>query len=99
MVELACVVPPVSPGLPAAARFATEAKRDEDMRRLTTIPGVSAITAATIKALVPDPGGVQIGPPLRCLGGISTEAPFQRRQGDWCDSRSADCAMIGHDRG
>ncbi|WP_038954094.1 IS110 family transposase, partial [Bradyrhizobium japonicum] len=34
-----------------------EAKRDEDMRRLTTIPGVGAITAATIKALVPDPGG------------------------------------------
>ncbi|TWB53188.1 transposase IS116/IS110/IS902 family protein [Rhizobium sp. ERR 922] len=34
-----------------------EAKRDKDMRRLTTIPGVGAITAATIKALVPDPGG------------------------------------------
>lgn len=34
-----------------------EAKLDEDMRRLTTIPGVGAITAATIKALVPDPGG------------------------------------------
>jgi transposase len=30
-----------------------EAKHDEDMRRLTTIPGVSAITAAaTIKALL-----------------------------------------------
>ena len=28
----------------------TEAKRDEDMRRLTTIPGVGAITAATIKS-------------------------------------------------
>jgi transposase len=34
-----------------------EAKHDENMRRLTTIPGVGAITAATIKALVPDPGG------------------------------------------
>ncbi|EHK55637.1 IS110 family transposase [Allomesorhizobium alhagi] len=33
------------------------ARRDEDMRRLTTIPGVGAITAATIKALVPDPNG------------------------------------------
>jgi hypothetical protein len=32
-----------------------EAKNDEDMRRLTTIPGPH--TAATIKALVPDPGG------------------------------------------
>jgi len=29
-----------------------EAKRDEDMRLLTTIPGVGAITAATVKALV-----------------------------------------------
>jgi len=35
----------------------TAAKCDADMRRLTTIPGVGAITAATIKALVPDPGG------------------------------------------
>ena len=34
-----------------------EAKRDEDMRRLVTIPGVGAITAASIKALVPDPDG------------------------------------------
>ncbi len=34
-----------------------EAKTDGDMRRLTTIPGVGAITAATVKALVPDPGG------------------------------------------
>lgn len=33
------------------------AKRDEETRRLTTIPGVGAITAASIKALVPDPGG------------------------------------------
>jgi len=39
----------------------TEAKRDEDMRRLTTIPGVGAITAATIKSLVPDPGGFRSG--------------------------------------
>lgn len=34
-----------------------EAKVDEDMRRLVTIPGIGAITAATIKALVPDPDG------------------------------------------
>ena len=33
------------------------AKNDEVMRRLTTVPGVGAITAASIKALVPDPGG------------------------------------------
>lgn len=30
-----------------------ETKHDEDMRRLTTIPGVGAITAATIKARIP----------------------------------------------
>ena len=38
-----------------------EAKRDEDMRRLTTIPGVGAITAAHVKALVPDPDGFKSG--------------------------------------
>jgi transposase len=38
-----------------------ESKRDEDMRRLTTIPGVGPIIAATIKALVPDPGGFTSG--------------------------------------
>jgi hypothetical protein len=32
-----------------------EAKRDEDMRRLAMIPGVVAIIAASIKALIPDP--------------------------------------------
>lgn len=38
-----------------------EAKRDPDMRRLATIPGVGPITAASIKALVPDPGGFKSG--------------------------------------
>jgi transposase len=38
-----------------------DAKRDEDMRRLTTIPGVGAIIAASIKALVPDPDGFKSG--------------------------------------
>nr|WP_245431746.1 IS110 family transposase [Mesorhizobium atlanticum] len=38
-----------------------EAKREEDMRRLTTIPGVGAITAASVKALIPDPGGFKSG--------------------------------------
>ncbi|HEY6870746.1 MAG TPA: IS110 family transposase, partial [Novosphingobium sp.] len=33
------------------------AKRDPDAQRLATIPGVGAITAASIKALVPDIGG------------------------------------------
>lgn len=38
-----------------------EAKRDEDMRRLATIPGVGAIIAASIKTLVPDPRGFKSG--------------------------------------
>ena len=38
-----------------------EAKHDEVMRRLVTIPGVGAITAASIKALVPDPDGFKSG--------------------------------------
>lgn len=37
------------------------AKRDEDMRRLATIPGVGAIIASSIKALVPDPDGFKSG--------------------------------------
>ncbi|MET4608180.1 transposase [Bradyrhizobium sp. JR4.1] len=37
-----------------------EVKRDEDMRRLITIPGVGAITAASVKA-VPDPEGFKSG--------------------------------------
>jgi transposase len=38
-----------------------ESKRNEDMRRLATIPGVGAITAAAIKTLVPDPDGFKSG--------------------------------------
>jgi len=38
-----------------------EAKRDDDMRRLCTIPGVGAIIAASIKTTVPDPGGFTSG--------------------------------------
>ena len=38
-----------------------EAKHDDDMRRLATIPGVGAIIAVSIKALVPDPGGSKSG--------------------------------------
>lgn len=38
-----------------------EAKHDQDMRRLVTIPGVGVIIAASIKALVPDPHGFKSG--------------------------------------
>ncbi|MER9819853.1 transposase [Mesorhizobium sp. M0129] len=39
----------------------SEAKREEDMRRLTTISGVGAITAAIVKAPVPDPDRFRSG--------------------------------------
>ena len=38
-----------------------EAKKDEDLRRLTTNRGVGAITAASVKAFVPDPAGFVSG--------------------------------------
>ena len=66
-----------------------EAKRDEDMRRLTTIPGVGAITAASMKALVPDPDGFKSGrslpplewgldckPPVSAAGATDPAGPF-----------------------
>ena len=39
----------------------SEVRRDDTMRRLATIPGVGPITAATIVALVPDPGAFTSG--------------------------------------
>lgn len=36
-------------------KIVAEVRRDDTMRRLTTIPGIGPITAATIQALVPDP--------------------------------------------
>lgn len=38
-----------------------EAKKDAELRRLTTIPGVGLITAASVKAFVPDPNGFVSG--------------------------------------
>ena len=51
-----------------------EAKRDEDMRRLTTIPGVGAIIAASIKALVPDPAGFRSGRHLAAWLGLTPKS-------------------------
>jgi transposase len=51
-----------------------EAKRDKDMRRLTTIPGVGAITAASIKALVPDPAGFKSGRHLAAWLGLTPKS-------------------------
>ena len=38
----------------------SQVRDDTDLRRLTTIPGVGPISAASIKALVPDPNGFPI---------------------------------------
>ena len=56
-------------------------RRDDDARRLVTIPGVGAIIAASVRALVPDPGGFKSGRALRGLAGPDAETAFQRRQG------------------
>jgi len=43
------------------SEIVAEVRQDEEMRRLTTIPGVGPISAASIKALVPDPKGFVSG--------------------------------------
>jgi transposase len=48
-----------------------EVRRDDTMRRLATIPGVGPITAATIKALVPDPGTFKSGRHLAAWIGLT----------------------------
>jgi len=37
-------------------------RKDDSARRLTAIPGVGPIIAATIRAVVPDPAGFRTGP-------------------------------------
>lgn len=65
----------------------TESKRDESMRRLTTIPGVGAITAATIKALVPDPGGFKSGRHFAAWVGLPPGLIPAEAKSDWVESR------------
>jgi transposase len=43
------------------SEIVADVRCDEEMRRLTTIPGVGPISAASIKALVPDPKGFVSG--------------------------------------
>jgi transposase len=58
-----------------------EAKRDDDMRRLATIPGVGAIIAASIKALVPDPNGFKSGRHFAAWAWLDAKTAFEWRQG------------------
>jgi transposase len=60
-----------------------EARRDADLRRLATIPGVGPIIAMAVKAFVPDPGGFAsarhfsawIGRPPKAHSGGGKERP------------------------
>jgi transposase len=56
-------------------------KADTDARRLTSIPGVGPILAATVRAVVPDPAGFRRGRDASRLGGADTARPCERRQG------------------
>ncbi len=49
-------------------------KYDGDMRRLVTIPGVGAITAASFNALVPDPAGFKSGRHLAAWLGLTPKS-------------------------
>nr|WP_244607784.1 transposase [Bradyrhizobium vignae] len=78
-----------------------ETKHDEDMRRLTTIPGVGAITAATIKALVLDPGGVKSARHFAAWLGLTPRPHSSGAKSDWEEYRrweirnSALCSLSG----
>jgi transposase len=65
----------------------TEAKRDEDMRRLTTIPGVGAITVATVKALVPDPGEFRSSRHFAACSGLRRGRIRVAAKSGWAASR------------
>lgn len=49
-------------------------KADDAARRLTTIPGVGPIIAATVRASVPDPAGFRTGRDLAAWIGITPRA-------------------------
>jgi transposase len=66
-------------------------RRDDDARRLVTIPGVGAIIAASVRALVPDPGGFKSGrhfaawlgnPVLRSLLVVGATAVLRHARGN-----------------
>ncbi|SCX23063.1 Transposase [Agrobacterium sp. DSM 25558] len=54
-------------------------RKDDSARRLTAIPGVGPIIAATIRAVVQDPAGFRTGRDFAAWIGFSTRA-FQRRK-------------------
>lgn len=51
-----------------------QAREDADMRRLATVPGIGPITAASLKALVPDPAGFASGRHFAAWLGLTPRA-------------------------
>lgn len=51
-----------------------QARQDEEMRRLSTIPGVGAIIAMAVKAFVPDPAGFKSGRHFAAWIGLTPKA-------------------------
>jgi transposase len=51
-----------------------QARKDDDIRRLTTIPGIGILTAATIRAYVPDATGFKSGRQFAAWLGLTPRA-------------------------
>lgn len=74
------------------------------MRRLTTIPGVGAITAASVKALIPDPDGFKSGRHFAAWLGLTPKphsSGGKERLGGiskWATRRSARCLFVARRR-
>jgi len=74
------------------------------MRLLTTIPGVGAITAATVKALVPDPDGFKSGRHFAAWLGLTPKSiRAAARSGSaayrkWAIRRCARCSFVAPPR-
>lgn len=56
------------------SRIVAAVKTDDAARRLTTIPGVGPIIAATVRAAVPDPAGFRTGRDLAAWIGLTPRA-------------------------
>jgi len=89
-----------------AGRSSRPSGVDDDARRLVTIPGVGAIIAASVRALVPDPGGFKSGRHFAGLARLEAETAFQRRQGSgwgayrrWAIPRCGSLLVVGATRG
>jgi transposase len=72
-------------------RIAAHAKQDEDIRRLTAIPGIGTLTASTIQAHVPDPGRFKSARHFSAWLGLT---PKQKSSGE--ELRSGSISRMGN---